>query len=123
MKLGVALKDAIRRLLSKPFTIGYPVKDEVVAVPRGYRGALAYDREACIGCMLCVKVCPSGAISIAEDRKLVFDLGRCVFCGQCVEVCPRKAIKLTEIFELVTEDRGKLLRGSGNRESSGERQL
>ena len=55
MKIGVMLRDALRRLLGRPLTIGYPLKPERPATPRGYRGMIAYDWETCIGCMLCLK--------------------------------------------------------------------
>ena len=105
MKIGVMLRDALRRLLGRPLTIGYPLKPERPAAPSGYRGMIAYDWETCIGCMLCLKVCPSGAVSVADRRKVTFDVGRCIFCGQCAEVCPVGAVRLTSEFEMVAVDR------------------
>lgn len=104
MRVGSLLKDGLRRAFSRPVTIQYPLRGEAAA-PEGYRGVVAYDQSLCVGCVLCVKFCPSGAITVVGDKQLSFDLGRCIYCGQCVEVCPRKAIKLTNIFELVSEKR------------------
>jgi electron transfer flavoprotein alpha subunit len=52
--------------------------------------------EKCIGCALCVKACPFGAISLTErpshPKKLkiaVIDMHKCTFCGACVEACKK----------------------------------
>ncbi|MBN1526060.1 MAG: electron transfer flavoprotein subunit alpha [Candidatus Omnitrophica bacterium] len=49
--------------------------------------------EKCVGCTLCVKSCPFGAISMA-NKKAVIDLGKCTLCGACVDICKFKAIEL-----------------------------
>lgn len=100
------MRDAAFRLLRKPFTMKYPLKPERVEVPDSYRGAIYFNSKLCVGCMLCVRFCPSGAITVADKGKITFDLARCIYCKQCVEVCPRKAIKLTKEFELIYENSG-----------------
>lgn len=49
--------------------------------------------EKCTGCSLCVKVCPFGAISVAE-KKAIIDLNKCTLCGACKDACKFKAILL-----------------------------
>lgn len=51
------------------------------------------DREKCVGCQLCRKVCPRGAVSMVED-KAVIDKSVCVGCGECLTVCKEKAVGL-----------------------------
>ena len=58
----------IQSLFKKPATLDYPVTDRS-GMPEGFRGKIKFDASLCIGCKMCVRDCPSGAIEI---RKLVF---------------------------------------------------
>ena len=49
--------------------------------------------DKCVGCNLCIKACPFGAISVVS-KKAIIDLDRCNLCGACVEVCKFDAIIL-----------------------------
>lgn len=76
-----------------------------VTVPDKFRGTLAYDYENCIGCMMCVKICPAKAIEaysvIAKEKKtkrVVFFLGRCTSCQECVNICPVHVISMEKTF-------------------------
>jgi NADH:ubiquinone oxidoreductase subunit F (NADH-binding)/Fe-S-cluster-containing hydrogenase component 2 len=52
----------------------------------------AIDTELCIGCTVCRKKCPSGAI-VGERKQAHYVLtDKCIGCGACAEVCPHKAI-------------------------------
>ena len=73
-----------------------------VQTPPGFRGKITYDREKCIGCKLCIKVCPCEAIEFIEkEKKIKIFLSRCCFCSQCNDICPTKCLSMSDEFLLV----------------------
>jgi formate hydrogenlyase subunit 6/NADH:ubiquinone oxidoreductase subunit I len=77
-----------------------------VEVPPGFRGKILYDREACIGCQMCIKVCPSATIEfIPEGKKVKFYMARCTFCALCNDICPKKCIKMSDTFIMANTDK------------------
>ena len=55
--------------------------------------AAQIDEDKCVGCGLCVDVCPVEAITLENDKAKV-DEEKCTECGQCVEECPNEAISI-----------------------------
>ncbi len=47
---------------------------------------------ACISCMKCVEACREDAITVRDDR-VTIDKEKCVHCGLCARVCPTGSIK------------------------------
>ncbi|MEG2456366.1 MAG: NADH-quinone oxidoreductase subunit NuoF [Clostridia bacterium] len=54
---------------------------------------LSYEiTDKCVGCSLCSKKCPVGAISGKIKEKFVIDNSKCIKCGVCADNCKFKAI-------------------------------
>ena len=107
---GKMIEFVLHSLFKKPATVDYPFKK--MEMPGNFRGKLKFESEKCIGCLLCMKDCPSDAIAIKKLTSGIFeaelDLGKCIYCGQCVDSCPKKALQITPEFELAQIDRNKL---------------
>ncbi len=61
-------------------------------------GLVRHDPEKCVGCWMCVMVCPFGGVRGLPQRKLVV---KCDLCeGEetpaCVAACPTKALRVDE---------------------------
>ena len=50
------------------------------------------DSEACTGCRLCVKPCPTSAITGEKKQVHILDKEKCIQCGACYEVCKFDAV-------------------------------
>lgn len=89
--------------------------------------ALVHDEhgeEACIGCKMCEKICPSDIITVTPGGKVespatgkkrgtcaafTLDLNACIVCELCVQVCPVDAIVMLRVQEQPGFDRNELL--------------
>ena len=109
-KLGKMVMEVLRTFLKKPVTVLYPA--EKLEMPDKFRGKLKFYPEKCIGCLLCMKDCPTNAIRIKKlpDGKFEadIDLDKCIYCAQCVDSCPKKALEATKEVELAQLDSNKL---------------
>ena len=116
-----------RYLFRPPITIQYP--DEKTRIQPRFKGRhwlTLYDDglERCVGCELCVIVCPSQAIYVqaaentpehqvskGERHAAAFQINelRCIFCGFCEEACPTGAIVLGREYELAAYSRESMI--------------
>ena len=53
------------------------------------------DQEACVGCGVCQKQCPSGSIITVNGKERKNLSHECLMCYQCVEPCPVDCIGVT----------------------------
>jgi formate hydrogenlyase subunit 6/NADH:ubiquinone oxidoreductase subunit I len=99
---GKIAKLLLQSLFKKPATLNYPADHS--GMPEGFRGKIKFDASKCIGCKMCMRDCPSGAIEIRKlgdkEFELEINLARCIYCGQCVDSCLKKALEITAEFEL-----------------------
>ncbi len=49
--------------------------------------------DLCIGCLICQKNCPTGAISGELKGMQEVDPEKCIDCGLCGKLCPKGAIQ------------------------------
>lgn len=107
---GKMMSQVLRSIFKRPATTRYPFVKS--GMPEKFRGKLKFYPERCIGCKLCMKDCPSNAITIKKIGEKQFeceiDLGKCIYCAQCVDSCMKKALESTGEFELASLDREKL---------------
>ncbi|MCK4859469.1 MAG: 4Fe-4S binding protein [Candidatus Omnitrophica bacterium] len=50
------------------------------------------DEQKCVGCGICVKKCPVGAI-IMEGKKAKINMAECIHCGTCHVICSQEAVR------------------------------
>jgi formate hydrogenlyase subunit 6/NADH:ubiquinone oxidoreductase subunit I len=119
------LGPVFKQMFKKPWTNKFPAKyqpnnatkyladvatgkikiNPPVQTPDGFRGKIKYDKEKCIGCKLCIKVCPCNAIEFKEnEKKIKIYLARCCFCSQCNDICPVSCLSMSDKFLLSDAD-------------------
>ncbi len=54
--------------------------------------SIRINEDKCIGCVTCMRACPTKAIRVLKNRKAVIKDERCIDCGECLRVCPHQAV-------------------------------
>jgi NADP-reducing hydrogenase subunit HndC len=53
--------------------------------------------KKCVGCLLCAKNCPTGAIRGELKHVHIIDETKCTKCGTCLDVCPPKIAAIVKV--------------------------
>jgi len=56
---------------------------------------LKLDTEKCVGCGMCVNVCPHGVFQLSDGKARIADIESCMECGACAKNCAFSAITVT----------------------------
>jgi NADH:ubiquinone oxidoreductase subunit F (NADH-binding)/(2Fe-2S) ferredoxin/Pyruvate/2-oxoacid:ferredoxin oxidoreductase delta subunit len=70
--------------------------------------------KVCIGCGLCQKNCPQGAIEEDEADICIIDQSLCIRCGICFDVCPPKARAIKKISPGFSQSSSRTLLARAN---------
>ncbi|MHC1566390.1 MAG: 4Fe-4S binding protein [Candidatus Syntropharchaeia archaeon] len=69
----------------------------------GVEKRILYDYKKCVGCGICVEICPTNCLELGpipeiatglDAPPVMWDHDNCSFCGMCVAFCPENAIKM-----------------------------
>lgn len=55
------------------------------------------DKNSCVACGCCVRVCPMLAIEIYKGSMARVNREKCVGCGKCAKECPASVIVIEEV--------------------------
>jgi NAD-dependent dihydropyrimidine dehydrogenase PreA subunit len=58
--------------------------------------SLEYDPSLCIGCRLCIEVCPHNVFKMAGKKAEIIDRDKCMECGACVLNCVPGALTVNQ---------------------------
>lgn len=93
-KLG---KMTFEGMFKKPETVCYPVEQR--PAPAGLKGHIVVDIETCISCGICMKRCPTGAITVVKDEgSWSINRFKCIQCGHCVRECPKACLSMAPTY-------------------------
>ena len=48
----------------------------------------------CVGCEMCIEVCPHGVWILNDNKAVIADRNACMECGACAKNCPNEAVEL-----------------------------
>lgn len=81
-------REMLGNLFKPPATVEYPLKPKTF--PEINRGKVVNSIDDCIFCGMCMRVCPSAAITVDRGAR-TWSINRfaCVQCRGCVDHCPK----------------------------------
>ncbi|MFX0074877.1 MAG: 4Fe-4S binding protein [Candidatus Hermodarchaeota archaeon] len=86
-------------------------KNEIILSFYTRNQAIEFNKDLCVGCYVCTRVCPQEAIKqhhhelVRKKKEDMFpdipDAEQCSYCGTCVYMCPFSAIRLKKEGQIV----------------------
>ncbi|MCA0755887.1 ferredoxin family protein [Paenibacillus sp. N4] len=61
-------------------------------IPQRAEASVIIDRDKCIGCNICVQVCPMGILALDVEGKAYMKYDECWYCTPCQTDCPVDAV-------------------------------
>ncbi len=98
--------ESLKNLFKKPVTTKYPFEPAVY--PERSRGHIEIEIDNCIGCGMCVRSCPLGALQVNRAKGLwAINRFDCIACGYCVEKCPKKCLFMKPGYQTPGEQKNE----------------
>ncbi len=97
--MDVKPKEVIRILRTYALEKGLVSVDKLFELGKFAR----VNKDKCIVCLTCVRICPFGAPFIKDKEYAEIDIEMCRACGICVKECPARAIELKPSVEYKEE--------------------
>jgi heterodisulfide reductase subunit C len=88
----VSFADIMATLAGLALKKGYITEEQLVEKGKAAR----VQRDLCVSCLTCVRVCPWEVPKIDADGVAAINVTDCKACGICVAECPAQAITLNE---------------------------
>lgn len=101
--LFIVLKNGLK----PDVTLQYP--EEKKTLNENFRGKIKYNKEKCIKCAVCTRVCPSKGAVFIKNNEFTLDYAQCIYCYNCVENCSKNALERTSEFELAALNKEELI--------------
>jgi len=57
-----------------------------------HAASLEFFPDRCVGCGMCIEVCPHEVFALIDKKAVILDRDRCMECGACVTNCAFGAI-------------------------------
>ncbi|MEG1781635.1 MAG: [Fe-Fe] hydrogenase large subunit C-terminal domain-containing protein [Oscillospiraceae bacterium] len=70
----------------------YKITEVTITENNTYTHSVTLDKDLCMGCINCIKRCPTEAIRVRDGKAYIIS-ERCIDCGECIRVCPHHAKK------------------------------
>lgn len=73
---------------------------------------LQLNETRCIGCAMCIDVCPHAVFQLHDKRATIVHRDSCMECGACAQNCPTSAISVHAGIGCVTAIIKSAIRGT-----------